>query len=60
MPTKRRVNFWQNMSHEIRTPMNAIIGMSELLSMTTMKPEQGSILVEILKDSMRYAVSFAQ
>ena len=42
--------FLANMSHEIRTPMNAIIGMSELLSMTTMKPEQGEYL-EILKDS---------
>jgi PAS domain S-box-containing protein len=42
--------FLANMSHEIRTPMNGIIGMIELLSLTTLNETQKEY-VETLKKS---------
>ncbi|MEZ4764052.1 MAG: histidine kinase dimerization/phospho-acceptor domain-containing protein [Calditrichia bacterium] len=38
--TQAKSLFLANMSHEIRTPMNGIIGMTELLLETPLKPKQ--------------------
>jgi PAS domain S-box-containing protein len=39
--------FLATMSHEIRTPMNAALGMLELLSLSTLLPEQRAMVDEI-------------
>lgn len=44
-------NFMNSVSHELRTPMNAIMGMTEFLSKTELKPDQKAKLDTIRKNS---------
>jgi PAS domain S-box-containing protein len=49
---KAKRRFLANVSHEIRTPMHAILGLSEQLSLSELKPEQ-AILIQIIHDSSK-------
>ncbi|HUO04747.1 MAG TPA: response regulator [Candidatus Binataceae bacterium] len=63
--TRAKSEFLSNMSHEIRTPMNAVIGMSELLSSSSLSPEQrryvdimkanGDALIDLINDILDLA-----
>ena len=62
---KAKSEFLANMSHEVRTPMNGVLGMLQLMTMTSLDDEQleyvetamasGESLLTIINDILDYS-----
>jgi two-component system sensor histidine kinase RpfC len=53
---RAKSNFLATMSHEIRTPLNGLIGMLDLLDMTTLRSKQQHY-VDLMKDSSQWLLN---
>lgn len=53
MASSAKSQFIGNMSHELRTPLNGVLGMADILSMTTLDAEQRDYLKNLQQEGQR-------